>query len=216
MTSEFIRGFTVCGLGFGSLTKCNKRWLLTAEVKLLVWIVSTVIVSITLPLRLDTYVVLALKQEGGAVCTIGKAGRWKSQSFCQTKSVTFTPENQQPNSYNPQAEWNHEIRIIKNKCTLYSLMLLFCDSTTERTVKTTRWEDTHDMTSHQYSPDSPRCHHIWNVQRYSVHSRTESSQDDKSATLQHRQTSTKLYLFSDKSILYAHKRGVFDLSLWLQ
>lgn len=52
--------------------------LLTAEVKLLVWIISTVIVSVAFPMRLDAYVVLALKQEGRAVCAVGKAGRWKS------------------------------------------------------------------------------------------------------------------------------------------
>lgn len=47
---------------------------LTAEVKLLVGIVPAVIVSVAFPVRLDAYVVLALKQEGGAVRAVWKAG----------------------------------------------------------------------------------------------------------------------------------------------
>lgn len=50
---------------------------LTAEVKLLVRVIATVVVSVALPMRLDADVVLALKQEGGAVCAIGKTGGWK-------------------------------------------------------------------------------------------------------------------------------------------
>lgn len=64
--------------------------LLTAEVKLLVWIVSTVVVSVTFPLRLNTYVVFALKQEGGAVRAIGEAGRWKLLSHCVKLNLWFT------------------------------------------------------------------------------------------------------------------------------
>lgn len=51
--------------------------LLTAEVKLLVGVVPAVIVSVTFPMRLDAHVVLALKQERGAVRAVGKAGRCK-------------------------------------------------------------------------------------------------------------------------------------------
>ena len=64
--------------------------LLTAEVKLLIWIISAVVVSVTFPVRLDAYVVLALKQEGGAVCAVGETSRWKSKSFCQNRARNQT------------------------------------------------------------------------------------------------------------------------------
>lgn len=47
---------------------------LTAQVKLLVRTIPTVVVSITLPVRLDAYMVLALKEKRGAVRAVGKAG----------------------------------------------------------------------------------------------------------------------------------------------
>lgn len=52
---------------------------LTAEVELLVRAVSTVVVSVTFPVRLDADVVLALEQGGRAVRAVGEAGRWWSE-----------------------------------------------------------------------------------------------------------------------------------------
>lgn len=136
---------------------------LTAEVKLLIWIISTVIVSVAFPVRLDAYVVLALKQEGGAICAVGKAGRWKSETFCQTQfsnHVVFT----------------------------YGKTLFLWDNNCHQRVNRENHslQDTYDRTSHLYSPDSRGCHRIWSVQRYSVHWRTGSNRGDKSATLQHK------------------------------
>lgn len=41
-------------------------------------------------MRLDAYVVLTLKQEGGAVCAIGKTGGWKYKSESLKKKNTHT------------------------------------------------------------------------------------------------------------------------------
>lgn len=64
-----------------------------AEVKLLVRSVSAVIVSVTFPLRLNTNVVLAFEQKGGAVRAVGKPG-WTQRLICvvQTISVAITLE----------------------------------------------------------------------------------------------------------------------------
>lgn len=52
--------------------------------KLLVRTVPAVVVAVTFPVRLDAHVVLALKQEGGAVGAVGKAGR------CEIRIGTLT------------------------------------------------------------------------------------------------------------------------------
>lgn len=61
----------------------------TAQVKLLVRIVPAVVVAIAFPVRLDAHVVLALKQEGGAVRAVGEAGRceFRSGASCVTSVV---------------------------------------------------------------------------------------------------------------------------------
>ena len=39
--------------------------------------VATVVVPVTLPVGLDTHVVPALEQEGGAIGAVGEARRWE-------------------------------------------------------------------------------------------------------------------------------------------
>lgn len=55
--------------------------------KLLVRIVPAVVVAVAFPVRLDAHVVLALKQEGGAVGAVGEAGRCSQNS--QNPAVKF-------------------------------------------------------------------------------------------------------------------------------
>ncbi len=111
---------------------------LTAEVKLFIWIISTVIVSVAFPMRLDAHVVLALKQEGGAVCAVGKTSRWKSEPLCQTQVSNQT--------HNSQSWWGQDQRPIKKyTCMLYSLnvkTLLFVMETITITKECT-WKTIH-------------------------------------------------------------------------
>lgn len=52
---------------------------LTAEVELLIRSISTIIVPVTLPVRLNADVVLTLKQKGRAVGAIGITGSCSTQ-----------------------------------------------------------------------------------------------------------------------------------------